>query len=305
MKLEQLQHIIEIEKQKSISKAAKALYIGQPTLSGSLTSLEEEIGVTLFERTHTGVVTTEAGKEAVYLAKQALEAADGIRNLGRKNEGLAGTVTVLLATVYNYLYHEIVSRFRKQYPQAELRLRVRSHDDLVGDLLEGKADIGLLPVAESMTVMLRAQLKQKDYDVQTFDHYAVEAFAGPDSGYAGHKEISLQELRKEQLLASFAEWKEIVEKEIMPEQPVLVVADNESMKQMVCRGEGIALFPALYENQAFHCAVGDIQVMRLAEGSFLELENCLVLKQRQSVLEEQTCQLLKDILLNSSVAEKL
>ena len=48
MRLEQLQYIIEIEKEKSISKAAKSLYIGQPALSASLSSLEKEIGVNIF-----------------------------------------------------------------------------------------------------------------------------------------------------------------------------------------------------------------------------------------------------------------
>ena len=52
MRLEQLQQIIEIEKQQSISKAARALFMGQPSLSSSLNSLEGEIGVRLFERTH-------------------------------------------------------------------------------------------------------------------------------------------------------------------------------------------------------------------------------------------------------------
>ena len=45
MKLEQLEHIIEIDKQKSISKTAKALYIGQSTLSGSLANLEAKVSV--------------------------------------------------------------------------------------------------------------------------------------------------------------------------------------------------------------------------------------------------------------------
>lgn len=62
MRLEQLQQIIEIEKQRSISKAAKALFMGQPSLSGSLNSLESEIGVRIFERTTSGVSPTMGGE---------------------------------------------------------------------------------------------------------------------------------------------------------------------------------------------------------------------------------------------------
>ena len=63
MRIEQLQQIIEIKKQRSISKAAKSLFISQPTLSNSLSSLEQEIQVTIFERTHSGVRLTPEGEE--------------------------------------------------------------------------------------------------------------------------------------------------------------------------------------------------------------------------------------------------
>ena len=86
MKLEQLKHIVEIDKQKSISKAAKALYIGQSTLSGSLTSLEEELGVCLFERTASGVMPTEEGKEALQLAKHMLDSAQQMHNIGKQEK---------------------------------------------------------------------------------------------------------------------------------------------------------------------------------------------------------------------------
>lgn len=62
MRLEQLQQIIEIERQASISQAAKALYMAQPTLSNSLGKLEKEIGVKIFERTNEGVVPTTDGR---------------------------------------------------------------------------------------------------------------------------------------------------------------------------------------------------------------------------------------------------
>ena len=73
MRLEQLHQMIEIEKQQSISKAAKALYMGQSTLSNALNRLEEEIGVRLFDRTPTGVVLTREGKDILQLAKQMLD----------------------------------------------------------------------------------------------------------------------------------------------------------------------------------------------------------------------------------------
>ena len=55
MRLEQLHYIITINKYASLSQAAEALYINQPTLSRTLSAVEKELGVTLFTRSHQGV----------------------------------------------------------------------------------------------------------------------------------------------------------------------------------------------------------------------------------------------------------
>lgn len=297
MKLEQLEQIIEIDKQKSISKAAKALYMGQSTLSGSLTGLEEEIGVQLFERTFSGVVPTEAGREAVYLARQALDAVGRLQNLGQIQDGTTGTVTVLIGQAYSYLYNDILLRFKQRYPNAELRLFVRTHDEILSGMMEGIADIGLTPiVVNDVSMMTLAKLKGRECYVETFGKYEIKAFAGPESGYVNRTMIGKEELQQEQLLAGFEEWKTVIEKWIQPSQPVLVVADNESMKQMICNGDGIAIVPDLYENQEFHCSKGAVHAIALRDNHMDDLLGGLILRRRQSVLEQTTVQILKEIL---------
>jgi len=296
MKLEQLQHIIEIEKQKSISKAAKALYIGQPTLSGSLTALEEEIGVKLFERTYTGVVPTEEGKKAVHLAKQALDAVYGIQNLGRKQEGLTGTVTVLIGQVYSYLYNDILLNFKQRYPEAELKLFVRTHEEIMSEMQKGNAEIALCPIVEISLAMLQSNLKKQDCVIETFGDYTVKVFAGFESGYAGRQEIGTEELRKEQLLAGFEEWASVIEKWVQPEKPVITIVDNESMKQMICNSKGIALSPEIYEKQNFYCEKGEVQVLSLRDNIAERMIGGIITRKRKSILEERTVQLLKELI---------
>ena len=48
MNLQQLRYAVEVEKEKSITAAAKKLYVGQPNLSKSIKELEQEIGSTIF-----------------------------------------------------------------------------------------------------------------------------------------------------------------------------------------------------------------------------------------------------------------
>lgn len=61
MNWNQLQYVITITNEKSITKAAKKLYISQPSLSLSIQSLEKEIGTALFERVHGEIILTYAG----------------------------------------------------------------------------------------------------------------------------------------------------------------------------------------------------------------------------------------------------
>lgn len=118
VRLENLQQIIEIEKQQSVSKAAKALYMSQPALSGALNHLEDEVGVRLFERTPTGVVPTPEGTDILQLAKQIMECTNQILNYGKQNQDLYGEVTVLITrlTVFciRILWWNIRNNFLKQ-----------------------------------------------------------------------------------------------------------------------------------------------------------------------------------------------
>ncbi len=73
MDLKYLQYIVEIANEKNISKAAKKLYISQPTLSVYLARLEDELGTPLFERNKNELLPTEAGTLYIATAKQMLD----------------------------------------------------------------------------------------------------------------------------------------------------------------------------------------------------------------------------------------
>ena len=70
MRLEQLQYVVEIDKTRSISKAAKNLYITQPSISAAISALEKELNIKIFERTKNGVDPTPEGEKIVFLAQE-------------------------------------------------------------------------------------------------------------------------------------------------------------------------------------------------------------------------------------------
>ena len=63
MRIDQLSYIHTLSKYRSLSQAAEALYINQPTLSRALTALEKELGITLFDRSYQGIQLTTIGRK--------------------------------------------------------------------------------------------------------------------------------------------------------------------------------------------------------------------------------------------------
>ena len=63
MNLLHLKYVVEVEKTRSISKAAENLLMGQPNLSRAIRDLEQSLGVTLFRRTSKGISPTPEGEE--------------------------------------------------------------------------------------------------------------------------------------------------------------------------------------------------------------------------------------------------
>lgn len=68
MTIQQLQYVLEIARCGSVSKAAKHLFLSQPNLSSSIKNLESELGITIFERTPSGMRLTQAGNKLVQKA---------------------------------------------------------------------------------------------------------------------------------------------------------------------------------------------------------------------------------------------
>jgi len=80
MTLQQLKDVIEVARSRSISKAAKNLFISQTSLSNALKEVEKEMGITIFSRTNKGIMITSEGTEFLGYARQVVEQAELLEN---------------------------------------------------------------------------------------------------------------------------------------------------------------------------------------------------------------------------------
>ncbi|GAA3149959.1 LysR family transcriptional regulator [Nonomuraea salmonea] len=88
MNLQQLRYVVATAEHRTMTDAARSLYIAQPALSRAIRDLERELGMTLFARSGRGVVVTAQGRRVVKLAQEALDAVHEIEGLANQ-----GTVT--------------------------------------------------------------------------------------------------------------------------------------------------------------------------------------------------------------------
>lgn len=126
----------------SLSAAARALGLTQPTLSRQVAALEEELGLTLFERVGKRLVLTETGAELLAHARAMGEAAAELAFAATgRAEAAGGRVTISAADTYAaYLLPEIVARIRREAP--EITVVVVSSNSL-SDLRRREADVAI------------------------------------------------------------------------------------------------------------------------------------------------------------------
>ena len=79
MTLQQLKYICAVSEYKSIREASKSLYISQPALSTLIQNLEEELQITIFEKSGKGISVTPDGKKLIQYAARMIECENEIR----------------------------------------------------------------------------------------------------------------------------------------------------------------------------------------------------------------------------------
>lgn len=158
MDLRQLRYFNALAETLNFHRAAERLHISQPPLTVAIRKLEEDLGVALFERDPRGVRLTTAGLAAVAPAREALAAAEKVREAVRQGAaGLRGRLSVgFIGSAIGELLPRIVSPFRQAYPDVELALEEMNSVEIVRAIAARRLDVGLvrLPVMDSAPVAI-------------------------------------------------------------------------------------------------------------------------------------------------------
>lgn len=157
MDLRQLRYFTTLAETLNFHRAAERLHITQPPLTVAIRKLEQDLGVALFDREARGVRLTVAGQAAIGPAREALAAAERLRDAVRQGAaGLRGRLSIgFIGSAIGDLLPRIISPFRQAYPDVDLALEELNSVEIVRAIAARQLDVGLvrLPVMDSAPVV--------------------------------------------------------------------------------------------------------------------------------------------------------
>ena len=126
-------------------RASESCHVSPSALSRGIRRLEEETGATLFERNNRSVALTRAGHLFLRYARDALGQWDSIRNELMEEAGeLRGEIRLYCSVTASYSFlFDILTRFRNEHPQVEIKLHTGDPEDAVTRVLAGEEDISI------------------------------------------------------------------------------------------------------------------------------------------------------------------
>ena len=141
-----LRLLVEIERQGTVSAAARTVGIGQPTASEHLRLLEAAAGQRLVERNGRGSRLTEAGSVLAARAREALAALHaGEEELGALAGLESGTVHIGASTTPGvYLLPDTLGCFRRDHPNVDVEVEIASTGEMIERLLAGRVQLALV-----------------------------------------------------------------------------------------------------------------------------------------------------------------
>ena len=196
MRLEQLQYIVEVANQRSISRAAKNLYISQPSLSKAIAQLEAELGFPIFVRLQQGILPTTIGEQVIAKARLILDELAELRQLSPNADPPAkATLKVALPLLLcNDLLNHTLHILHERYPALNILPYQSDNNDVIASLSDGSLDLGIISYGFLEKDQLESQFKTHPLFSQVLSREDFYLVVNPRSAWAARETVTYHEL---------------------------------------------------------------------------------------------------------------
>ncbi|MGB5823566.1 MAG: selenium metabolism-associated LysR family transcriptional regulator [Proteocatella sp.] len=243
MDFKQLESFITIAKYNSFSKAARELYLTQPTLSNHIQNLENELGLLLFDRKGKTIELTSAGKifkdHAIEIIKKRDSAVFTINDIIGKFDGILELPSSSVPE--EYVLPDIIADFSNEYPGIKFKIHHLDSQDVLESISDNKYSMGFIgskpsndfesiKVFEDNMVLIGPKINGVSKDTISFEKILdlplIMREEGSGSGKIFSKELSNR-------------------KKSISDLNIVVVTENFSVaKSLVSKNVGYAFIPS-------------------------------------------------------------
>lgn len=264
--LRQLEFLRETARTGSLAAAAAALHVTAPAVGQQLRLLERTIGLALVERDRSGQRLTEAGREVVASARR-IEAeltacADLLESLRRAE---SGHVTLGAVSTAKYFAPRLLAHFQREHPGIRVSLDIGNRQEVLASLEDYEVDLAIMGRAPSRL--------EVDQEVVADHPYAI--VARPDHPLAGRRRVRFARVAAEPFLfresgsGTREHADELFASSGIVPNVVMEIASNETIKQAVMAGLGVALISE-------HTVAAEVEDGRL---SILDVQGLPIMRQ--------------------------
>lgn len=179
--IKELEYIIRIAEEKSISKAAIKLCMSQSSLSQFLSLYEAELGTTLFTRSSSGTRLTYSGEIFLNYAKHAvMEYRQMQSQLWDVNNLKHGMIRMAVQSARGrHLMPPIIRAFNQKYPDIHVELIEQNSHDCIPLLLDGAIDMALMAVSRPLTNLPTEFIRKEEIYIAASENHPVLNYAKP------------------------------------------------------------------------------------------------------------------------------
>jgi len=144
MEMHQLRYFVKVAELGSVTRAAEACFVSQPSLSQQIAKLEQELGQPLFERLGRGVRLTRAGQVFKEYSDQILSLTEDARTRVVDDPDSGHLVVAAIPTIAPYFLPRVLSGFMREAPRARLEIREDTTQVLLRQLAAGEIDLAIV-----------------------------------------------------------------------------------------------------------------------------------------------------------------
>ncbi len=194
MNLLHMKHALEVARAGTLSKASETLLTAAPNISRSIKELENDLGITIFDRTQNGMILTPEGEEFINFAKSIISRIEEVESFYKKGapQKQKFSISVPRACYISEAFAEFSKSLSKE--SAEIFYKETNSQRAIHNMLHHDYKLGIIRYAENYDRYFKSMLEEKDFYYELVTEFTYSLIMSEDSPLAKKENITFEDL---------------------------------------------------------------------------------------------------------------